>query len=139
MHMDNMPSWYWYILAFMVGASVGSFVSVCIERISDGRSIFYPPSHCPSCNRVIKWYDNIPILSYIVLKGKCRYCGAKIPFWYFLNELGMGVGYVIILGSLYKAYPIWICLIPCAVLPVIWVWVGLRIKNFKRLLIRRSQ
>ncbi len=65
-------------IIFIFGLIIGSFLNVCIYRIPRGKSIVYPPSSCPACGARIKWYDNIPILSYIFLKGKCRNCKSKI-------------------------------------------------------------
>lgn len=75
---------------FVVGLVVGSFLNVCICRIPQEQSIAYPRSHCMSCGNKIKWYDMIPILSWIMLKGKCRYCGERISFRYPLVELMTG-------------------------------------------------
>ncbi len=78
------------ILAFFIflfGAVFGSFFNVCIYRIPRRESIVFPGSHCPHCNKKIKPADNIPILSYLLLKGKCRNCGFKIPIQYLLVEL----------------------------------------------------
>ena len=75
------------ICAFIFGSLIGSFLNVCIVRIPKGESIVRPPSHCPSCNKAIAWYDNIPILSYLVLMGKCRSCGGRISVVYPLVEL----------------------------------------------------
>lgn len=72
---------------FILGLVIGSFLNVCIYRIPRGKSIVYPPSSCPSCGMRIKWYDNIPVLSYIVLKGRCRYCKSRISPIYPLVEL----------------------------------------------------
>jgi leader peptidase (prepilin peptidase) / N-methyltransferase len=78
-----------YIIAFIFGSIIGSFLNVCIYRIPRNLSIIYPASRCSSCNNPIRPYDNIPILSYIFLGGKCRVCGSKIstryPFVEFLN------------------------------------------------------
>ncbi|MCX5686708.1 MAG: prepilin peptidase [Candidatus Omnitrophica bacterium] len=74
------------IFVFMFGAIIGSFLNVCIHRIPKNESIVFPMSHCPNCNRNIFWYDNIPMLSYIVLKGECRFCGSKISPRYFVIE-----------------------------------------------------
>ena len=76
-----------YILIFLFGAVFGSFFNVCIYRIPKKKSIVFPDSSCPFCKTHIKPYHNIPIISYIFLKGKCAYCGAKIDFHYFLVEL----------------------------------------------------
>ncbi len=78
------------ILVFIFGLVVGSFLNVCIYRIPIGKSVVYPPSSCPNCNMRIRWYDNIPVLSYIMLKGKCRYCKHPISPIYPAVELLSG-------------------------------------------------
>ena len=77
------------VVAFVFGAIVGSFLNVCIVRIPKGDSIVYPPSHCPACKTAIWFYDNIPLISYLVLRGRCRSCGEKISARYFFVELLM--------------------------------------------------
>lgn len=79
------------IIAFIFGLHGGSFLNVCIYRLPKSESIINPPSHCPKCNKKIRWYDNIPLISYIVLKGKCRDCGTKISPRYFLVEFLTGL------------------------------------------------
>jgi len=74
---------------FLLGAIVGSFLNVCIVRIPKGGSVVHPPSHCPGCKTAIRFYDNIPLLSYIALLGRCRACGAPISPRYFLVEFLM--------------------------------------------------
>ncbi len=74
----------WTLLFFAIGACVGSFLNVIADRLPRGGSIVSPPSHCESCGRQLRAKDNIPIISYLYLKGRCRYCGAAIPqriFW----------------------------------------------------------
>lgn len=90
----------------LLGLFVGSFLNVCIDRLPQGESIITPPSHCPSCNRKVGIIDLVPVLSYIWLRGRCRYCQAHIPlrlpiveaatgliffliFWQFDYELGL--------------------------------------------------
>lgn len=74
------------ILFAVAGAAVGSFLNVLICRIPEGQSIVFPSSHCPKCQHPIRFYDNIPLISYLVLRGKCRDCHDKISFRYPLVE-----------------------------------------------------
>lgn len=74
-------------LLALFGLIFGSFLTVLIYRLPLGQSIAYPPSHCERCNKRIKWYDNIPLVSYIIIGGKCRYCKSKISPIYPLIEL----------------------------------------------------
>ena len=74
-------------LVLLVGLLVGSFLNVCIVRIPLGVSIVTPPSQCPRCRQPIKFYDNIPVVSYLLLRGKCRNCGLAISWRYPLVEL----------------------------------------------------
>ena len=75
------------ITIFILGLLIGSFLNVCIYRIPRGESIAYPPSHCTSCGNNIKYYDLIPVLSWIFLRGKCRKCSEKISIRYALVEI----------------------------------------------------
>ncbi len=84
------------IIVFIFGAVIGSFLNVCIYRISRSKSIVKPGSYCPNCEKPIKFYDNIPIVSYILLGGKCRNCGIKISTRYPFVELITAVIYVMI-------------------------------------------
>lgn len=76
-----------YILSLLVGLCVGSFLNVVIYRIPNGMSLSKPASHCPKCNYQLRWYDNIPVLSYLILKGKCRSCKEPISIRYTLVEI----------------------------------------------------
>jgi leader peptidase (prepilin peptidase)/N-methyltransferase len=78
-------------LIFVFGICIGSFLNVCIYRLPESKSIVHPRSMCPRCGTLIASYDNIPILSYMVLRGKCRYCGARISFRYPLIEFISGI------------------------------------------------
>ncbi len=95
-----------YLIVFVFGALVGSFLNVCILRLPKDESIVSPPSHCPACKSPIPFYDNIPLISYLILRARCRFCGARISFRYFVVELlmaalavalllrvGLGLGY----------------------------------------------
>ncbi len=74
------------IFVFLMGLIVGSFLNVCIFRLPKNESIVSPPSHCTNCGHEVLWHDNIPLLSYAILGGKCRFCKKNISFRYFLVE-----------------------------------------------------
>lgn len=85
------PTIIFGIFAFILGAVVGSFLNVCIFRLPKQESVVFPPSHCGNCDYLIRWYDNIPILSWLFLRGSCRRCGARISLQYPLVELLNGL------------------------------------------------
>lgn len=89
-----------YILVFMVGSIIGSFLNVCIYRIPREKSIISPASNCTYCNTPIRWFDNIPILSFILLKGRCRACYNKISLRYLIVEILTPVLFI----ALYSKY-----------------------------------
>ncbi len=80
-----------YLIVFVFGLILGSFYNVVIHRLPEGKSIVTPPSSCPKCGSKIRWYDNVPLISYLVLRGRCRDCGAKISVTYPLIELSSGL------------------------------------------------
>ena len=80
-----------YLAVFLLGLVLGSFYNVLIYRLPRNISVVFPSSHCPECKERIRWYDNIPILSYLVLRGRCRRCGARISIQYPLVELSSGL------------------------------------------------
>jgi leader peptidase (prepilin peptidase)/N-methyltransferase len=83
-----------HVPAAIIGACLGSFGNVLVWRLPRGESIAKPPSHCPECGQRIRFYDNIPVLSYIWLRGRCRDCGAPISIRYPLLELACAVLFV---------------------------------------------
>ncbi len=91
--MTNLPAWqlipfhFWSVVLFTFGSIVGSFLNVCIHRMPRGESVITPPSHCPHCHYAIPWYLNIPLVTWLMLGGKCKNCGAPISVRYFLVEL----------------------------------------------------
>jgi len=87
--MIFFPSSFASPIVFMFGAIVGSFLNVCILRIPKGESVIQPPSHCPSCKTPIAFYDNIPLFSYLFLRGRCRVCQERVSPRYFVVELLM--------------------------------------------------
>lgn len=82
---------FWLVVAFIYGLILGSFTNVCIYRIPAKKSLWHPPSTCSGCGYQIKWYDNVPVLSYLLLGGKCRKCKTKISIQYPLVELFTGL------------------------------------------------
>ena len=87
---------YFIIVSFIMGITFGSFFNVCIFRIPEKKSIANPPSHCYNCNTRLKPLDLVPILSWTLLRGKCRYCGQKISSRYALVELLTGILFVLV-------------------------------------------
>ena len=84
-----------YSIIFIYGIIIGSFLNVCILRIPAGESIVTEPSHCTKCGHRLHWYDLFPLFSYLFLRGKCRYCGAKISAQYPIIEAANGVLWVL--------------------------------------------
>ena len=80
--MDLIPEWVLWLFAGATGASIGSFLNVCIYRWPAEQSVIRPASRCPSCEHELGWRDNIPILGWIALRGRCRYCGAGVSAQY---------------------------------------------------------
>ncbi|MHB8483082.1 MAG: prepilin peptidase [Nitrospiria bacterium] len=96
-----------YITVFLTGVVIGSFLNVAIYRLPREESIVFPASHCPSCRQPIPWYDNIPLIGFILLKGRCRFCHEAISFRYLIVELLNGLGYLFLLRQF---GPGWECL-----------------------------
>ena len=84
------------VISVLFGAMIGSFLNVCICRIPEGKSIVTPGSHCPQCGKAIRWYDNLPVISFLLLRGRCRHCRRSISVQYPLVE-----GFTAILSLLF--------------------------------------
>jgi leader peptidase (prepilin peptidase) / N-methyltransferase len=94
--------------AFLIGLLFGSFLNVCISRLPNHQSIATPRSHCPTCNHTIRWYDNIPLLSWLLLRARCRDCKSRISWRYPAVELAMGIWSLVCvnsyIGSVFNAF-----------------------------------
>ena len=97
------PLLFYSIALFLLGACVGSFLNVCIYRLPAGLSIVWPPSHCFRCLKRVAWYDNLPILSYFILRGKCRRCGATFSAQYALVEFTVALLFVVFFYAYFAA------------------------------------
>ena len=86
-----MPDRVWVGFAFVLGLCVGSFLNVVIHRLPRDESIVHPSSHCPSCQTPLRWFDNLPLVSYLWLRGRCRGCGGRISLRYPVIELVTGL------------------------------------------------
>ena len=115
-----MPAQFFPLFVFfagLIGLFIGSFLNVVIYRLPNGMSLAYPPSHCPVCGYKLKWYDNIPIVSYIILGGKCRSCKTHISFRYTVVELScaaMWIACALIFGKTDVVYSL-LAMVVCSV------------------------
>ncbi len=94
--LANVFLWVWL---FCMGATVGSFLNVVVYRLPRGLNIVYPGSFCPHCGHAIRLQDNIPLLSWLNLRGRCRDCGGRISPRYFLVELTVAVAFLVVLAA----------------------------------------
>lgn len=99
-----IPDWIWIGFTFAFGCCVGSFLNVVVYRLPRDKSLVKPPSACPACNRHIRFYDNIPLISYLLLGRKCRYCKARISPRYFIIELITGLVFVFTYWLFFRSY-----------------------------------
>lgn len=107
----------WTIITIIYGILIGSFLNVCIYRIPEKQSVVVVRSHCMSCGKQIKWYDLVPLVSFLVLRGKCRYCKAKLSWQYPAVEALNGILYgIIVLVNGFNITSILYCLATSALL-----------------------
>jgi leader peptidase (prepilin peptidase) / N-methyltransferase len=123
-----IPSIGFTVIFTLAGAAVGSFLNVCISRIPEGISIVFPPSRCPQCGHPIRFYDNIPIISYLFLRGKCRDCLGSISSRYPLVELITAVfaGLLFQEYGLTPAYPA-VFIFICTLIVITFIDIDLQI------------
>ena len=114
-----MAEWFILFSLFLFGSIIGSFLNVCILRIPGNMSVTYPASHCPACKKPIPFYFNIPLISYIILGAKCRYCKSPISFQYFFVELITPLTFVLLYFFFSLSFPLLLTFIFSAALIVI--------------------
>jgi len=107
------------LIIFTIGLVIGSFSNVCIYRLPRNESLIFPGSHCPKCYKPIKYYDNIPLVSYLILKGKCRYCQEKISGQYPLVEFLTSFIYLILFLSYGLQWRTFVYMLLCSALIII--------------------
>lgn len=112
---------YIYTMIFIFGAVMGSFLDVLAVRLSNNESILWPSSHCHNCQHKLRWYELIPVISYIIQKGKTRCCKTKLPISYLIIEVVTGVLYMVAYHSFGFSYELIISLIFISSLIVIIV------------------
>ncbi|MFO1500307.1 MAG: prepilin peptidase [Verrucomicrobiota bacterium] len=110
-----VPFHFWSVALFVLGCMVGSLLNVCIYRMPRDESIIFPPSHCPHCQYRIPWYLNVPLVTWLLLRGKCRNCGAPISVRYFLVELLTGIAFLTVWWTYGRQSP-GVALVGCLVL-----------------------
>jgi leader peptidase (prepilin peptidase)/N-methyltransferase len=91
---SSLPFQFWSVVLFALGCAIGSFLNVCIHRMPRGMSVVSPPSHCPHCSYSIPWYLNVPLFTWLFLRGRCANCRAPIAARYFLVELLTGLAFL---------------------------------------------
>ncbi len=107
----------WTIVTIIYGILIGSFLNVCIYRIPEKQSVVVVRSHCMSCGKQIKWYDLVPLVSFLILRGRCRYCKAKLSWQYPAVEALNGILYgIIVLVNGFNITSILYCLATSALL-----------------------
>lgn len=104
--------WFWFAVVFWVGCCMGSFLNVCIWRMPLGESVITAPSHCPKCNHQIRWYENIPLFSFLCLRAKCSNCRQPITWRYFIVELLTGILFASAYFAITYKGMIFACIIP---------------------------
>ncbi len=112
--MTGLPQWLGYLNVFILGSIIGSFLNVVIHRVPREQSIAFPNSACPKCGNAIRPYDNIPILSWIILRGKCRNCKEPISVRYPAVEMLTGAMFAVVFSVFGLTYFLPVALIFCA-------------------------
>jgi leader peptidase (prepilin peptidase)/N-methyltransferase len=106
----------------LVGLVIGSFLNVCIHRLPKEQSIVHPPSSCPTCGILIRWYDNIPLIGFMLLGGRCRECHGRIAWRYPVVELLTGVLFILTVWRFgFGVRPVLLLIFICGLIVVTWI------------------
>ena len=124
-----VPFHFWSGVLFIFGSMVGSFLNVCIHRMPLGESVVSPPSHCPHCKYSIPWYLNMPLITWLWLRGKCANCKAPIAARYFLVELLTGAAFLLCWLA-YGRISAGVALVYCVVLAGLIVATAIDFEHF---------
>lgn len=124
-HSETDLSLFLLVVAGLVGLAAGSFLNVCIHRLPRGESVVRPSSHCPSCRRPLSWFENVPLASWLALRGRCRTCAARISPLYPLVEALTGALFVA-LYLVYGAVPLFVVRAAFASMLVALFFIDLR-------------
>ena len=106
----------YYVIFFILGSLIGSFLHVVATRLAHDESIIYPSSHCPICNHKLKWYELIPIVSYLIQRGRCRECETHIPISYLIIEIVTGILFAVCYNEFFLSSKLIISLIFVSIL-----------------------
>lgn len=119
--MADLPLSFVFTFAALFGLAVGSFLNVCIFRVPRDLSVVRPRSFCPSCEASVAWYDNIPVLSYLLLRGRCRHCANPIGLFYLLVEITTALTFVAVFSTYGVSLPAakWI-VYECIMIVLFW-------------------
>ena len=115
------------VFAALLGLAFGSFLNVCLSRWPEGESIVHPRSHCRKCGRTLTWWENVPLVSWIALRGRCKGCGTRIGWRYVLVEAAMGALWAI---TVWRSIPA----VFNPAVPEIFYWIQFAVAGFEMLL-----
>ncbi|MBN1778995.1 MAG: prepilin peptidase [Candidatus Buchananbacteria bacterium] len=110
------------LFIFILGLAVGSFLNVVVYRLQIKQSIIWPPSHCPKCQAHLSWYENLPLVSFVFLVGKCRHCRQKISWQYPLVELATAIIFLLLFNHFGLTTQLMVWLVLACFLIIIFVY-----------------
>jgi leader peptidase (prepilin peptidase)/N-methyltransferase len=130
------------VFAALLGLAFGSFLNVCLSRWPEGESIVHPRSHCRKCSHVLAWWENVPLVSWLALRGRCRGCGAWIGWRYVIVEAAVGTGWGITAWQtsgqsfehlIFPAFPLASLLLLASKFAFMWLLIGLAVLDAEHL------